>query len=398
MSTTKLIILTFIGYYLPGYKFGGPLRSISNMVDQLGDEFKFLIITSDHDLGDNEPYSDINPNQWNAIGSAEVYYISPQSCTVKGLAKLITDTPHDILYTNSFFDPIFTIRLMLARKMGWLPIKPVIIAPRGEFEEGSVRLKYLKKFAYIQVARMLGLYKKVTWHASSEYEMLDIIKNMKVNRDAIKIALNLPTKIITDIATDVSVQSVSDSVELKLVFLSRITREKNLDYALRVLKKVNAIVNFDIYGPAEDDGYWKECQKLIDQLPANVMVNYLGSVRPEQVSLVLSRYDLLFFPTSGENYGHVIVESLTAGTPVLISDKTPWCNLQAKGLGWDKDLRKMDSFVEIIEKYSLVPVDIRSKTKNLVKSKIMEILLDSTTLEANRQLFKGKKLGREYFE
>jgi glycosyltransferase involved in cell wall biosynthesis len=322
------------------------------------------------------------------MGSAMVYYISPQSCTVKGLAKLITDTPHDILYINSFFDPVFTIRLMLARKMGLLPIKLVIVAPRGEFEEGCVRLKYPKKIAYIQAARILGLYKKVIWHASSENEAKNIVRIMKVNRNSIKIALNLPTKIIHNIPLDVSIQSVPNSIGLRLVFLSRITREKNLDYALRVLKKVTQRVYFDIYGPAEDATYWKECQKLISQLPSNVMVNYLGSVRPDQVPHVFSRYDLFFFPTSGENYGHVIVESLMAGTPVLISDKTPWCNLQDKGFGWDKDLKNMDSFVEVIEKCSLFTDDEWTKIRYLVKSKIMECLFDPTILEENRLLFK----------
>lgn len=34
-------ILTLADYYLPGYKAGGPIRTLANMVDMLGDEFKF---------------------------------------------------------------------------------------------------------------------------------------------------------------------------------------------------------------------------------------------------------------------------------------------------------------------------------------------------------------------
>ena len=45
------IILSFAGHYLPGYKAGGPIRSIANMVDQLGDEFDFRIVAGDRDLG-----------------------------------------------------------------------------------------------------------------------------------------------------------------------------------------------------------------------------------------------------------------------------------------------------------------------------------------------------------
>ena len=36
-------ILVFIGGYLPGYKYGGALRSLVNLVNLLGDEFEFYI-------------------------------------------------------------------------------------------------------------------------------------------------------------------------------------------------------------------------------------------------------------------------------------------------------------------------------------------------------------------
>lgn len=384
----KPIILTFIKHYLPGYKAGGPLRSISNTIDHLGHEFDFRIISSDRDQGDVKPYDDIKINHWQSLGSANVYYLAPQSCTLKGMISLITATEHDILYLNSFFDPHFSIKLLLARYMGWLPMKPVIIAPRGEFEEGSIKIKYPKKYTYIQVARCFRLYKNIYWHASTEYEALDIARAMKIKTGEIHIAFNLPARNIIDIGNDVSVQEAMDSETLKLVFLSRISREKNLDYALRVLKKITTKVRFDIYGPAEDAIYWKLCQELIGQLPKNVTVNYLGSINPSKVVQIFSRYDLFLFPTSGENYGHVIVESLTAGTPVLISDKTPWRNLEEFGFGWDKNLDQMDSFVSVIEELALISTLERKKYRDIIKIKFIERLIDHNVVDASRQLFR----------
>ena len=49
-------ILTFVDYYLPGYKAGGPIRTIANMVSQLGGEFEFLIVTRERDFLDTVPY------------------------------------------------------------------------------------------------------------------------------------------------------------------------------------------------------------------------------------------------------------------------------------------------------------------------------------------------------
>jgi glycosyltransferase involved in cell wall biosynthesis len=382
----KLIILTFVGNYLPGYKAGGILRSIANTVDYLHDDFEFWIVTRDRDLGENAPYLDIKINQWQRVGNAMVYYLQPQSSTIKGLLHLIERTPHHVLYLNSFFDS-FTIKVLLLRIVGLIHAKHVIVAPRGEFAWGSLGLKYVKKFIFIQVVRLFGLYHGVIWQASSELEATDITTVMNVIPEEIHIALDLPNRINPDYSTDTSLHPSPTDGGLRLVFLSRIAREKNLDYALRILSKVTQMVIFDIYGPIEDTTYWKECQRLISLLPANVKVTYLGSANPDEVVHIFSRYDLFLFPTAGENYGHVIAESLTAGTPVLVSTETPWRNLQADQLGWDIDLEQMDSFADTIEKMALWSHTERLKTRSVITAKVMERLLDPAVLEANRQLF-----------
>jgi glycosyltransferase involved in cell wall biosynthesis len=387
-SGGKPVILTFLSNYLPGFKAGGILRTIVNTVDFLGDEFEFLIVTQDRDLLESTPYPGITIKQWQPVGGASVYYLPPRSCTIRGLAKLLADTPHDILYLNSFFDSVFTIKLLLARKMGWLPKGPVILAPRGELVEGPLMLKYSKKITYILLSKLLDLYRDIVWQASSDYEAQDFVRVMSIKPDSIHVALDLPSKILPGLELVDSVRQAAYAGDLRIVFLSRLTREKNLDYALKILNKVTKRVVFDIYGPAEDATYWKECRELINRLPANVTVNYLGGVNPDQVLQVLSRYDLFFFPTTGENYGHVIAEALTAGTPVLISNETPWRNLRADGFGWDLSLAQMESFVTVIEEESMMSPEERLQQRALIKGKIMARLLDPAVLEANRQLFR----------
>lgn len=394
------IILTFVLCYLPGYKFGGPLRTIANMVDRLVDEFEFWVVTQDRDLGDNSPYADIQPNHWQRVGSAMVYYLTPENCTVKGIAKLIINTQYDVLYLNSFFEPIFTIKPLLARRFGWLPKKPVIIAPRGEFSMGAIKLKYLKKYVYIRIAQLFHLYEDVNWQASSEYEKQDIIKVLNKNSDIVKVARNLfnnnkihvaidiPIRISSNAPTNDSQHLNADGSDLRIVFLSRISRKKNLDYALSVLCKVKTSVIFDIYGPDEDDNYWKSCKELMKQMPVNVSVNYLGSVHPDQVASIFSRYDLFFFPTLGENYGHVIAEALSVGTPVLLSDKTPWRDLQTDRVGWDIPLEDKDRFVSVIDDLSAMTPGERNDWRKHIKQIISARLTDPRIIEANRELFR----------
>lgn len=384
----KLKIMSFVGFYLPGYKAGGPLRTIANMVDHLGDEFEFWIVTRDRDLGDALPYPGIQPNQWQRVGGAMVYYLSPENCNVRGMASLITNTPYDLLYFNSFFDPVITIIPLIARRLALLPNKPIILAPRGEFSTGAIKIKYLKKRLYIQIAKLINLYDNIIWQASSDHESQDIIRVMNVSSKAIHVALDLPAPASLDVPVDTSFQLKADGAVLKIIFLSRISPKKNLVYALKVLSKVKVCVVFDIYGPAEDENYWKICNDLIKELPANVSVNYFGSVHPDQVATIFSRYDLFFFPTLGENYGHVIAEALSVGTPVLLSDQTPWRDMQIERLGWDLPLNDIEQFASTIDAYSDMSPTDKTEWRQHICIKIVERLADPQIFEDNRELFR----------
>ena len=340
-------ILTFVGYYFPGYKAGGPIRTLANMVDRLGDEFQFKIITADRDFGDTKPYPGIRIDGWNSVGKADVFYMSPGRRSLSDFRRPLCSTEYDVLYLNSFFSPHFTIKPLLLRRLGLIPDRPLIIAPRGEFSPGALGLKSLKKLVYITVARAFGLYKGAGWQASSEHEETDIRQWFGSNARVI-IAPNLPP-LINAADKPKAVKGKTKGC-LKIIFLSRISRMKNLDGALDMLKELKGKVEFNIYGPMEDKLYWAECQKIISSLPENIKVKYRGSIAHDKVGAVMREHDLFLFPTLGENFGHVILEALCAGCPVLISDQTPWRDLEEKGVGWDLPLSKPEMFQEVLQK------------------------------------------------
>jgi len=105
----KKKILCFADYYLPGYKAGGPIQSIVNLVENLSDEFEFDIICNDHDLLDRQPYPNVKIDEWNAVSKARVFYASRKSLNFKIIKKLLNETKYDLLYFNSFFSFKFTI-------------------------------------------------------------------------------------------------------------------------------------------------------------------------------------------------------------------------------------------------------------------------------------------------
>ena len=114
---------------------------------------------------------------------------------------------------------------------------------------------------------------------------------------------------------------------------------KNLLGLLQALKSIEtSMIDLDIFGPVEDISYWSDCEAVIDILPRNISVNFRGAVESSKVLKTIAKYDLYVLLTEGENFGHTIYEALSASVPILISDQTPWRQLQSKSAGWDLPL------------------------------------------------------------
>jgi len=386
MVCKKTRVLTFVGHYLPGFKSGGILRSVQNTVSRLHSELEFLIVTRDHDVGDKIPYPDVKRDQWQVVGNSEVYYLGSGSASFGRICELINNTPHDVIHLNSFFDPL-TVKVLFGKKTGKITANtPVILSPRGEFAWASLKIKFLKKLVYISVSRFFRFFDEIVWHASSEHEKEDIINVMNVGSERIRIAKDIAISTPYDECEHNSVARGAEE-PLRIIFLSRISPEKNLDYALRVLSQVHANITFDIYGIIENAPYWEKCRRYIDNLPDNISVSYRGPVDPALVVKTFSAYDLFFFPSGGENYGHVIAESLAAGTQVLISRNTPWRDLKDRGFGWDVDLKDTNLFVEVIDSTARMSRDQLRVRRTNIRKVIKDVLFNTKDVEDNRQLF-----------
>jgi len=385
--TKKPVILVMLAYYLPGYKSGGPVRTLANMVDQLGDDFEFRIITRDRDMLDTSPYESVSVDQWNSVGKASVFYASPGRIDFSSLVRLINETHHDVLYLNSFFDYSFTILPLLARRLGKLPNHPVVLAPRGEFSPGALgigTLKKLKKKIFIAAAKCAGMYRDITWQASSEHEANDINRVFPGSKGLIHVAPDL-TPVLGENQLKQTERKINEP--LKILFLSRIAPKKNLEFALEVLETVSAPAEFHIYGTIEDQPYWENCKKIIEKMPSNISVQYCGVIEHEKVHGIMKSHDLFFFPTKGENFGHVIFEALAAGTPVLISDQTPWKDIEEKGVGWVRSLEEKQNFSQIIEKFLKDEEKVRLAQRTKVRQYAVSYTKKNAILSANRELF-----------
>jgi glycosyltransferase involved in cell wall biosynthesis len=379
-ATSPRDVVVFMHYYLPGYESGGPLRSLANMVELLGGEFNFHIVTCNHDLLDRKPYPGVSGDCWVRVGRARVWYMSGGITGMWALLRELRRLGGAPLYLNSLFDPCFSLLPLMLVRLGLFGRCKVIVAPRGEFSSGALQLKWAKKRLFLALARVVGLYRNVHWHASTEMEQSDIAR----------VLFGGQSPQYMNVASDlVLVTPRRDEVpqSCDLVFLSRISRKKNLDYALRALARCGEALTFHIYGTTEDDLYWKECQALIAGLPAHVRVVFHGPLTPAEVPQVLSRHGLFFFPTRGENYGHVIAEALAAGLPVLLSDQTPWIDVATNGAGWVLPLDDIGAFARAIDDFVRMGSKERHAQAEAVRLYAGKRLCRPEHIEDSRRLF-----------
>lgn len=371
-------VLLYTAFYKPGYKGGGPIKTVSNLIEATGDEVSYHVVTSDRDLGDKRPYPGLDLDKWCSQGKASVFY---RSKTVVGRLRSLLfclNSRYCIVYLNSFFDPFFSvIPLVLSRVCG----RRVIVGPRGEFSLGAFSIKSTKKRLFVALFKFFWLHRGVVFQASTEHEAADIKRV-------------LGEHVHVFIAEDISVLERPDAIGvkklnvLKLVFISRISKMKNLLFGLEILQNVKVDVIFDIFGPIEDDAYWRGCQEVISGLPENVKVRHCGELRPDEVLNQFSRYDLFFFPTRGENYGHVIAEAFCAGLPVLISDETPWRNLESEGIGWDLSLSDPQQFIAALESVARMGSDDYREFRERVLDWAERRFSGSAAVNANLEMFR----------
>ena len=171
-SPMKPVIVVCCDYYLPGYKAGGPLRTISGLLERLSRDYEFHIVTRDRDLGDNTPYDAIQPNKWLDGPTGRTIYLEPRHLTLRTLRTVFVGTDPDIIYINSIFSTAFSLRPLLLRSANLIPRCPIIIAPRGELGSSALQMHHRRKRLYLTAIKAMSLCKNVIWQASSPNELL----------------------------------------------------------------------------------------------------------------------------------------------------------------------------------------------------------------------------------
>ncbi len=375
----KKKILIFIDWFLPGYKAGGPIRSVANIVEHLQYDFNFTIITSDRDFGCEQGYKNIKLNKLIKKNNYKIIYLSPENQNKKYLSQIINTLNFDTVYFNSLFSLKFTLLPLRIIKKKKKHAK-IILATRGMLGKGALGLKKRKKQIFLIISKIAGLYKNIIWHATDNIEVEDIKKHFGKNSNIL---------LVSNISEKIKPYLKRSKNQTKFIFLSRIAKKKNLLFAIELFQniKTNKNIIFSIYGTNEEINYLEKCKKASSKIKNNIKIEFNGEVSHEKVYDILSENNFYILPTLHENFGHSIFEAFSAGCPVIISDQTPWQNLEEKNIGWDISLHNKAKFQEVIQKcIDMTDDDYQIMSKKTYKF-AENIVNDKSVIEKTRKMF-----------
>ncbi len=309
-----------IPWFVPAYRAGGPIQSIANLVEQCEGEFEFYIFTSVHDIG-GEVIPVSNTDSWISYNtSTQVYYASGDKINQKLTRELEKIRPQTLMMIGLYSWNFTVIPLFFGKA------ETKIISVRGMLHPGALSTKTMKKNLFISALKLSGITGRAIFQATDELESKHI-KEVFGQKAKVQIANNFPRKI--------SAHKPATKLrgKLNLVSICVISPMKNLLLVLQALQQCAGEIVYHIYGPVKDKSYWQQCLLAVAGLPAKITFTYHGECLPADVPGILSNAHIFILPSKSENYGHSIVEALSASLPVITSNSTPWNNLEEWGAG-----------------------------------------------------------------
>lgn len=312
--------------YKPAYIYGGPTMSVAKLSEQL--VIKGCIVEVFTTTANGKTELPVNPNNKAVVDGVSVTYFKRLTkdhthFSPGLLIKLWKEAPgFDVIHIHAWWNlvSVFSALIALIRKT------PVLISPRGTLSTYSFSNK--NSLAKKLLHNMLGkrLLKNSYLHATSSAEqnvLLEIIKP--------KMIFNIPNFVKLNNA--IIKQTTKASPVLKLLFLSRIEEKKGLDILLHALPLINIPYHLTIAGDG-DKNYIAVLKNIARYNLSSKHISWIGFQNENKFD-VLHDHQLLILPSYNENFGNVVIESLSVGTAVLISEQVGLADYVLKNnLGW----------------------------------------------------------------
>ena len=298
---------------------GGPSRSVPMLVKglaELGVDITLMTIRSE------------NMNIHALEGTTAKLKVLSPSFSRKEIAKYLAEERFELIQIQSVWEMPYHKVILEARKQNI----PYIVTPRGMLEPWSLSQKKWKK--------------KLAWWL---YQRNDVQKSACVFTTAKMEAEHVSNLGITTckavipngIETDAYPCKTSvEGVKKQVLFLSRVHVKKGIELLFEAWKRLHSdYVDWQLFvignGEAE---YIHSLENRVESLGLKDCIKILSPVFGEAKIKVYQESALFCLPSFSENFGMVIAEAMSCGTPVITTTNCPWEILNETDTGWCVDL------------------------------------------------------------
>ena len=317
----KTKILIAIDWYRPAHKAGGPITSIENLVDLLGDEphLEFYVVCGVFDYGEQQPL-DVPQETWVTVGKAQVQYWHPKQLGWKQWMHIYQTLQPDIIHTQGLWSPKFSILPLLVAQR--YKRAKIVVSPRGMLTPQALKQKGAMKAGVSFVLKALSAYENVIFHSTNDQETEEI--KLFVNQANTLQMPNVPRNLGAAVEQIIRQKQPN---ELHWIFVGRISPEKNPLLLLEALQLLEISTKGYFIGGCQSETYRQQFEEKIEALPKQHQVEYVGEKSLEEITEFLGEADVSINTSISENFGHAMAEALSAGVPIIVGPNTPWQNL-----------------------------------------------------------------------
>lgn len=363
-------VLQITAAYKPAYIYGGPTMSVSKLCETLAAADVDIEVLTTTANGKTE--LDVEPNKTVNVEGVDVTYFKRLTkdhthfspALFWGLKKKIKASLNSglVVHIHAWWNLVSVFSCSIAK---WYNV-PVILSPRGmltTYTTGN-RNTGVKSIIHNTIGKNLLKYCHI--HVTSEKEKQDVLAFIQPKSITV-----IPNLVNFPIFQQNSQQPIpSDQGIFRLIFLSRIEEKKGLELLFEALAALKFDWELTIAGSGELS-YVESLKLKATSLNISSQIKWIGQVNNKEKFELMAKHDLLALTSYNENFANVVIESLSVGTPVLLSDQVGLFDyVQEKKLGWVTGLT-----IEAIQKQLEMAYQqeaIRTKIRTIAPQIILE--------------------------
>lgn len=268
----------------------------------------------------------------------------------KNIAQYLKDKEYDIYHTNGLWMYCNHATCATARKKD----RPYIITTHGMLYPDALHRSYWKKWPLIQLCFRKDINRADCVHVTCKKEM-EHVRNFgyKGTIAIIPNPANLPDYLNEVVAT--KPVFLRDGLPRKFGFLGRLHPIKKVENLLYGMAKLSCSQDCELVIMGKgDDAYEQFLRSEVARLGLK-NVKFSGFVSGREKYEQLAGLSCLFVPSDFENFGMIVTEALSVGTPVMASLGTPWEELNTIGCGWWID-RSPENIADVMQQVVDMPL------------------------------------------